>query len=219
MQWHRVTIMLRSDVRNEGVAIMAQSVRTPTGSAWTTPSDAVIPQVGGVMMALISSAFARWLPVMAIVVSTPSTAQSGVAALDKMLGCRSVTSDPERLRCYDDATARVASARNSGALVALDRGRLEADKRQRFGLASPRVQPASDPLSGVQQITLKISRVQPSSYGRYRIVLSNTSTWETAEPVSYAPEAGAEITIRRAGFGGFRANLGKGRSFLIKRLQ
>ena len=171
------------------------------------------------MVLMMRTVCRLWPGVLMVSCAAAVAAQSGTASLSQMLDCRGVAGNQERLRCYDAAAGRVAQARGSGELVALDRGQLEAAKRQRFGLAAPRSEPVGDPLSGVQQITLKIMRVIPSGYGRYRMALSDAAIWETAEPLSSPPPEGAELTIRRAAFGGFRGSYGKNRSFLVKRLR
>lgn len=146
----------------------------------------------------------------------------GPRTLTTLLDCREVVDDAARLRCFDGAAAKLATARRSGDLVALDGKKVAAVRRQEFGLAPTRTRheatAETQQLAALQQIESTIASVRSGSYGRYTLSLANGGVWENVDPLSFPPAVKAPIRIVRAGFGGYRATIGKGRSFLVKRL-
>jgi hypothetical protein len=153
---------------------------------------------------------------------TAASADDRPRTIAALLDCRGVTDDTARLQCYDRASARLSAARQSGELVTLDGTKVVAAKRQKFGMPTTRVRATASAegseLAELQQIESTIVSVRLTSYDRYLLSLANGGVWETAEPLSFAPAVKSPIRIVRAGFGGFRATAGKGRSFLVKRV-
>jgi len=62
-----------------------------------------------------------------------------------------------------------------------------------------------------------ITTAKPASYARFALQLANGMVWETIEPLSLQPRPGTAITIRQAGFGGFKASITGERAILVKR--
>lgn len=170
--------------------------------------------------------FKLGLGALGLVLAIPSAAtaaEEGTRSVAAMLACRTVGDDAGRLRCFDRAAADVAAARSSGELVTLDRSKVVTAKRKVFGLPAARPGRATadggDALAAVQQIDSIVAEVRPAEYGRFLIALTGNGVWKNAEPLGSPPARGAAIRIVRAGFGGFRATVGKGRPFLIRRVQ
>ena len=159
--------------------------------------------------------------VAAIACPAPLTAQDAARSVKEMLDCRDVADGAGRLRCYDRTAGVVAAARNSGELVTLDRSKVVTAKKRGFGLPTPRVaaRAVSDPLADVRQIDGVVAQTRPAEYGRWLIALDKNGVWKNIDPINGPPRTGAAIRIVRAGFGGFRATVGKDRPFLIKRVQ
>lgn len=137
-----------------------------------------------------------------------------VDAIDE---CRRISTDSERLACFDRAAAALVAARGKGELIVLDREKVVERRRQRFGLAMD-----SDPginAAEVTELTLSVRTARPAkSPGRWDLELANGSVWQTIDPVRFAPKVGDEITLKIATMGGFRARI-DGRSVLIKRVR
>lgn len=170
-------------------------------------------------MLVVASALASALAIPAVA----GAAEEGTRSVAAMLACRTTADDAERLRCFDRAVADVAAARSSGELVTLDRSKVVSARRKVFGLPAARPGRAAadgaDALAAVQQIDAVVTETRPAEYGRFLIALKGNGVWKNAEPLGSPPAKGAAIRIVRAGFGGFRATVGKGRAFLIKRVQ
>ncbi len=71
-----------------------------------------------------------------LLLGTPSAlAQNDV--LDDVIACRLIENDAERLLCFDAATDTLASASETGDIVAVSRQEIEAVERDSFGLSLP----------------------------------------------------------------------------------
>ncbi|TPG10794.1 hypothetical protein EAH84_11955 [Sphingomonas oligophenolica] len=147
----------------------------------------------------------------------------GSKTLDELGTCKAITTDAARLACFDRVSERILAARASGDLLALDRQKVVENKRRAFGLGGQTDKPLGggsvDREIAVTKVDTKVSGVSQFGYGRYRLALANDTVWETIDPVAFEPRTGADITIRRAPLGGFRAMIDGGRSILIKRVR
>ncbi|MEG3160621.1 hypothetical protein U1763_08905 [Sphingomonas sp. LB2R24] len=168
------------------------------------------------------------LAAMGLVAGGPALAQSGAQSgsdssktLDTLANCQVIAADAARLACFDSAAGQIASARKSGNLLALDRGKVIERKRQRFGLADAAQSPLgggeADRLTKVTEVRTTIASVKPSSYARYSLQLANNTVWETIEPLTLQPRPGTAIVVKQSGFGGFRATIAGERPILVKR--
>ncbi|MCA3730326.1 MAG: hypothetical protein INF03_12320, partial [Phenylobacterium sp.] len=81
------------------------------------------------------------LVILVILSGGPALAQQSPpsGALDLLLSCRSVRADADRLACFDRASASLAEAEAGGALVVMDRAKVEAVRRQAFGFSIPSI--------------------------------------------------------------------------------
>ena len=141
--------------------------------------------------------------------------------LDALSACQRIATDAARLTCFDEAAGQIANARKSGNLLALDRGKVVERKRQQVGLADAGHNPLgggeADRLTRVTEVATTITAVKPAGYARFALQLANAMVWETIEPLSLEPRPGTAITIRQAGFGGFKASIPGERTILVKR--
>lgn len=141
--------------------------------------------------------------------------------LDVLAECQAISADAARLACYDTAARQISSARKSGSLLALDRDKVIEQKRGHFGLADAGQNPLgggeADRLTKVTEVQTTVVSVKPASYGRFLLQLGNAMVWETIEPLTLAPRPGTPITIKQAGFGGFKATIRGERPVLVKR--
>ena len=141
--------------------------------------------------------------------------------LDTLANCQAIVADAARLACFDAAATQIASARKSGSLLALDRGKVIEHRRQRFGLADAARSPLdggeADRLTKVTEVRTTITSAKPSSYARFSLQLANNTVWETIEPLKVQPRPGTAIIVKQSGFGGFKATISGERPILVKR--
>ncbi|MBR9824827.1 MAG: hypothetical protein GYB36_03365 [Alphaproteobacteria bacterium] len=177
--------------------------------------------------------------------TTPAFAQQDV--LDGLLACRAITDDAQRLQCFDAASSAVASAEESGDLVAVSRQEIEAVERDSFGLALPsipfltrnrggddapreRAQIADatgsevverDDTGQISVIRLPIASARRLG-NEYVFTLENGQVWRQTESRHVVVPRnldGAFLEIRTAALGSFMAKVnGTGRNFRIRRV-
>lgn len=160
-------------------------------------------------------------------IPAPAAAQEAAdvsRTVDRLTECRAIGADGDRLACFDRLAARIAAARTSGDLLVLDRRQVVERKRRSFGLANPTSEVfgggEADRATEVTQLDTTIRAARPAAaFGRWNLELANGSVWQSVDTLPYPPKASAPITLRTATLGGFRASIGKGRSFLVKRLR
>lgn len=147
-------------------------------------------------------------------------------ALDAVLACRSETDAGARLACFDRTTGALATAQAGGAVVVVDRARVEAARRQAFGFSIPSladILPAarvgareSEPL---KQVEAGVSAARLSRDGKWVLSLDNGSVWRQTdtESVLRPPRAGSRVVIKSAALGSYLLSVDGQRSFRARR--
>ncbi|WP_445191113.1 hypothetical protein ACT009_10915 [Sphingomonas sp. Tas61C01] len=144
----------------------------------------------------------------------------GEEPVDAVVACRTERDDKARLACFDRTSATIASARQSGDLIVLNRAKVVDRRRRSFGLPSANALAVADvrgatvkELSGVVR-AVSLTRTP----GRYVFELTDNSAWEMLEP-SAPPSAKEAVNITAVRLGGFRAKIGRGRAVMVKRVR
>jgi hypothetical protein len=130
--------------------------------------------------------------------------------LQKLIDCRSIPADAERLACFETQTARIDAAEAKRDLVVIDRDQATKARKESFGLpAKPLVVGSAPALGeGVTDVTSKIKTARLLNTNRWLFVLEDGARWYQAESKSLRdPKPGQSIRIRKASLGGFLANI------------
>lgn len=138
--------------------------------------------------------------------NTPARAE----VLQKLIDCRSIPSDAERLACYEAQTAKIDAAEAKRDVVIIDRNQATKARKENFGLpAKPLIvgtQPALG--EGVTDVTGKIRTAKLLNSKRWLLILDDGARWYQAESKTIRdPKPGQSIRIRKASLGGFLANI------------
>ncbi len=159
-------------------------------------------------------------PIFAIVTSALQAQPSPAGrTLDQLAACRSISTDDERLACFDRVAATIDSARRDGDLILVDRKEVAERKRARFGLGTATAD-LGDGAVEVNELDTTIRNAGPSSvYGRFNLALANGTVWQTVDALPVPPRPGTAIKLRTAPLGGYRASIAGGRGILVKRLR
>lgn len=85
-------------------------------------------------------------------VSSHALAQSSSSKLDALLACQSITTDAERLACFDDKVGAFSDAAQSGEIVTVEKETIKEIERDSFGFSLPSI-PRLSRLLGVKTKT------------------------------------------------------------------
>jgi hypothetical protein len=130
--------------------------------------------------------------------------------LQKLIDCRAIRVDAERLACYETQTAKIDDAEAKRDLVIIDRDQATKARKEGFGLPSrPLIVGAPPALGeGVSDVTSRIQSAKQLNSKRWLFVLEDGARWYQAESKSIRePKPGQSIRIRKAALGGFLANV------------
>lgn len=134
------------------------------------------------------------------------------AALTRLIDCRSVQGEAERLACYDREVAAFQTAEQNNELVVMDRQQVRRTRRTLFGLTLPDLNifgddnPDQDGVS-VLETTLRAASEDPN--GKWILVLEDGARWRQIDSrtLPREPRGGHPIRIRRAAMGSYLANI------------
>lgn len=128
-------------------------------------------------------------------------------SLTAVYHCAAVTSETERLACYDAAVRQLQAAQDSGDIVVVDRQQAETVRHESFGLSMPSLvriftdRPGAHRFEPIDNVQMQIQRIGGAGNGRSRFYMANGQTWVTVEPVSTrSVREGETITIRQGAF-------------------
>jgi hypothetical protein len=150
-------------------------------------------------------------------------AQETPAALSRVVQCRSITGETERLACYDREVAAMDQARASGELVAMDRQQVRRTRRSLFGLAVPDLGIFGDDNDDDEEASRIESTVRSASVnanGKWTIELADGARWIQTDSrnLNFPPRAGQPIRIRRAAMGSYLANVNNQTAIRVRRV-
>lgn len=130
--------------------------------------------------------------------------------LQKLIDCRSIPDNAQRLACYEAQTAKIDDAEAKRDLVIIDRDQATKARKDGFGLpARPLIVGAPPALGeGVTDVTAKIRTAKLLDSKRWLFVLDDGARWYQAESKAIRdPKPGQSVRIRKASLGGFLANI------------
>lgn len=166
----------------------------------------------------------------ALVLAGPASAQTlgsePPQVLKRVLDCRTMTDQAERLACFDREVAVLEAATARNDLVVADRQQVRSARRTLFGLTLPNLAifgsgDEEGDEEGVSRIETKIKSASQSGLGRWTFALEDGGTWTQVDnrDLVIDPEPGHEIKIRRAAMGSYLANVNGQIAIRVQRLR
>lgn len=144
---------------------------------------------------------------------------------DRLVECRTIADGTQRLACFDRTSTALASARDAGDLVVLDREGMRKAKRAVFGFSLPRIRLFGDGQEAraepeVKEIDSTLASVGSAGYGLHRLTLADDTQWQTTEArTGFLPRSGQPIRIEAGLLGSYNATIGGKRSVKVKRVR
>lgn len=133
--------------------------------------------------------------------------------LQKVVDCRAVADNTQRLACYDAQVARLDEAAIRKEVVVVDQAEVRKTRKGLFGLniGSLGIFGGGDEdgdEEGVNQIESTVSAARQDPSGRWIIIIADGAKWVQIDTASIrTPKPGQTIRIRKASLGSYFANV------------
>jgi hypothetical protein len=164
--------------------------------------------------------------VFAVAVASTASAKRPVATgtpanVQRLLGCRAIQDNIQRLACFDRETAAVGQAIASKDLVLIDKAKATAAKRSLFGFSVPDF----GGLFGgggdeVKEITSTVAAFTQRGYLGWTFRLADGSEWAQTDDAQLGlpPRKGDKVVVRRGTLGAFFLRLNGQPGIRVKRV-
>ncbi|MEH3121824.1 MAG: hypothetical protein PGN16_07560 [Sphingomonas phyllosphaerae] len=170
-----------------------------------------LPVFGAVLMTCLSGA---------ALADPASPDRSGVA--EAVIRCRAIAGDTERLKCFDAAAGALNGAIAARQVVVVDRAKVEAERRARFGERRraadlPSLQDADG--NKLDTLTGKLAQAAQTSDGNWSFTLADGSRWLQTDGQAFAvaPRAGETVVVKRAALGSYKLTVGRQPGVRVRR--
>jgi hypothetical protein len=155
-------------------------------------------------------------------VSLPALAED--VSTDDVYACAGITTDVDRLACYDTAVGRLKVAEEAGEVTTITRAEVEKVKRESFGFSIPSLPSLALRKSGdgdkdLDEVTLAVKSVSKDGSGRWRVRLENGQVWVQTDDKGVHAKNVKEARIYSAAFGSYKMKLDGGLAFRVRREQ
>lgn len=146
------------------------------------------------------------------------------AAVAKLSACRAITTDAERLACYDREIAAFDAAVRERKVAVIDQEDIRKTRRTLFGITLPKVKlfgDADESEAEIKEVTAVIKSTSQGEGGRIVFTLEDGAVWAQTDdyPVFYNVKPGQKVTLKRASFGSYFADFEKTVTVRAKRLR
>jgi hypothetical protein len=142
------------------------------------------------------------------------------AAVQALLGCRTIADSAQRLACYDRESTAVAQAISKRDLVVVDQERAREAKRSLFGFSVPNFSTLLGGGGDLNQIQGSVTGVSQNADGGWTVKLDDGSVWTQTDdtPVALPPGRGDKAIVSRGTLGSYFLKLGGQPGFKVKRI-
>ena len=163
---------------------------------------------------------------LAMITASSSNARGPVTtgtpqSIQRLIGCRAIQDNAQRLACFDRETAAVDQAITKKDIVLIDKARATQAKRSLFGFSVPDF----GGLFGgnedeVKEIASTVTAFTNNGYNGWTVRLADGSEWAQTDDTQLAlpPEKGQKVVVRRGALGSFFLRLNGQPGFKVKRI-
>nr|WP_137676343.1 hypothetical protein [Parerythrobacter lutipelagi] len=133
--------------------------------------------------------------------------ETGDNYMENLQACQAVQADTERLRCYDNAVARVVTASEAGEVRLVDRGDVDKTRRRLFGFSLPDLGIFGSGDEGeLELLESKVTRVISINRNKITFEIEEGSVWYISDAPSRVIrrlEPGASVAFKKAALGSY----------------
>lgn len=153
------------------------------------------------------------LAILALLFATSALAKDDEAPrtpqiVQDVIDCKTATDPSARLACYDAKVAVMATGIEKRELVVADREMLRDAQRGLFGISVPKIKLfGAGGQEELKEIESTVAAVRAASDGMPIFILADNSRWKQVDGRNVFAKVGDKIRIKRAGMGGFMANV------------
>ena len=141
------------------------------------------------------------------------------AQIQRLMACRAITAQDQRLACFDRETAAMDQAIASKNLVVVDKEKARAAGRSLFGFSIPSFGGLFGGGEEIQQIESTIRSTGRNADGGWILTLADGSVWsQTDDWPGLDPRPGKKVTVNRAALGSFRLTIQGQTGIKVKRI-
>ncbi len=167
----------------------------------------------------------RSLAALALLALTALPALADDVSTSDVYACKSITTDAERLACYDAAVGRLKAAEEAGEVKTVTRKEVEQVKRESFGFSIPSLpnfafgkkddggEAATEDLKELTEAVASVGGTR----GALRVTLANGQVWVQIDDKKVAPKHQSEARIYEAALGSYKMKLDGGLAFRVRR--
>ena len=143
------------------------------------------------------------------------SAKKRAAVLEAIVGCRTITDSDARLKCFDEASAKLDEAEAAGQVVVVDREQARQVRREVFGLQLPSLDifnlggggkaAGAAAADDVEQVADTVRSAGRTGDGKWVFELTGGPVWRQMDDGQFAidPHAGSKVVIKRGALGAF----------------
>jgi hypothetical protein len=164
----------------------------------------------------------------ALLVAVSLLAPAAVAepeTMDGIFACAAISSDADRLACYDEAAGRLKTASDAGEFTTITREEVERVQKESFGLPSfslPAIgrlaeKSGDKKLAEIEEIEAGIVSVKKNSVGQTLVTLDNGQVWRVTDTYELRAKGAKKAVVRKAALGSFKMKLDNGRTVRVAR--
>jgi len=140
-------------------------------------------------------------------------------ALTRVLDCRPIADQQQRLACFDAAVAALAEAEAARQVVMVDREQIRDAQRRQFGFEGLRIPFLDGGGDAPDEITTTVRGARELSNGKWTVDLAQGGTWRMLESTRIEPAVGQSVKVKRAALGSFLMSINNRRSVRVVRVR
>jgi hypothetical protein len=149
----------------------------------------------------------------------------GTNALTGISHCRSISTDAERLACYDRESAMLDQAVAQKDITVINKDDVRTVRRSLFGFSFPNLSALGlgkedDKSPDVSDLDSKIVSTRASEYGHWEFQIADgDATWRNTDALEDRPTVGAPVHFHKGTLGAYFVKIDGGRAFRAVRVR